>query len=77
MSTMSYTGRMSRIEFDDHSNLLVSQLAGITDIVSLHADTDALASLRLAVGEELLQLERGGTRRTLSRERAVAVLQPH
>ncbi len=46
MNTMGYKGWTSRIAFDDRSNILVCQVAGITDIVSFHADT--VAALRLA-----------------------------
>lgn len=49
MNTMSYKGQTARIEFDDRSNILVGQLAGITDIVSFHADT--VVGLRLAFEE--------------------------
>ena len=49
MNTMGYKGWTARIAFDDRSNILVGQVAGITDIVSFHADT--VAALRLAFEE--------------------------
>jgi predicted HicB family RNase H-like nuclease len=49
MNTMGYKGQTARIEFDDRSNILVGQVAGIKYIVSFHADT--VAALRLAFEE--------------------------
>ncbi|HMY98612.1 MAG TPA: type II toxin-antitoxin system HicB family antitoxin [Burkholderiaceae bacterium] len=48
-SSMSYKGQTARIEFDARDNLLVGRLAGITDVVSFHADN--VADLRAAFEE--------------------------
>lgn len=48
-STMTYKGQTARIEFDDRDNILVGRLAGISDVVSFHADN--VADLRSAFEE--------------------------
>ena len=48
-STMTHKGQTARIEFDDRDNILVGRLVGITDVVSVQAES--VAELRAAFEE--------------------------
>ena len=49
MNTLTYKGYTARIEFDEHYNILIGRLLGISDIIAFHADN--VTELRTAFEE--------------------------